>query len=50
MYNKASIDKDAEREAKALRKQGCSANHNAKRTRLQHEYNRREFDKLFKGR
>lgn len=47
-YNKFDIDKDAEREAAALNKQG--KREQAKRVQQQtSEYNKDKFDKLFRG-
>jgi hypothetical protein len=48
MYNKDHIDKEAEREALALRKQGYKNNHNNSRTRQADNYNKNKFDKLFR--
>jgi hypothetical protein len=49
MYNKDKIDKEAEREAAALQKQGKYSNDNYRRTRLESDnYNKQLFDKLFK--
>ena len=45
--NKEDIDKSAEREAIALRKQGRSYDHNKKRIRQQKEYNHEHFNRLF---
>jgi len=43
--NKEDIDKSAEREAIALRKQGRSYNHNKKRIRQQKDYNIDKIDR-----
>ena len=45
--NKEDIDKSAEREAIALRKQGRSYDHNKKRIRQQKDYNINNFNRLF---
>ena len=50
--NKNDIDKEAEREAKALHKAGHGSMSNYKRIRLQRDddtYCKQEFDKLFKN-
>jgi len=41
------IDKQAEQEAKALRKQGRQDNTNTSRLRIEKDYNLAEFNKLF---
>lgn len=46
---KENFDKQAEREALALKKQGRLRNSNNKRIRQSKEYNKGIFDKLFKG-
>ena len=46
--DKNNIDKDAEREAKALYKQGRYRQD--KRVRLKDDYNAEKFDRLFKRR
>lgn len=48
MYNKQDIDKTAEQEAIALKRQGKQTNCNNKRLKLQAEYNKKEFDRLFR--
>ncbi len=47
LYSKTDIDADAEREAKALSKQGFRENPNKNRLRSEIDYNKAEFDKLF---
>lgn len=47
--NKEQIDKTAEREAAALRRQGKDYNPNYKRTRQQQDYNKNQFNKLFRS-
>ena len=47
-YNKNSIDKAAEREAKALHKQGQYNSQQHGRQRIVTDYNKAKFDKLFK--
>ena len=47
MYNKELIDKEAEQEAIAIRKQGRGANSNFRRLKLEDNYNQKIFDKLF---
>lgn len=42
------IDRWAEKQAKAIEKQGHKPNRNMKRVRQQTEYNKQEFNKLFK--
>lgn len=48
MYNRNELDKQAEAEAEALRKQGRDYKHGAKRIRLRDGYNITTFNKLFK--
>ena len=48
MYDKNQMDKQAEAEAEALRKSGRRSNFNDKRTRQAENYNKKEFEKLFK--
>lgn len=45
---KKDIDRQAEREGIALKQQGISQNSNYKRIKHQNEYNKQQFDKLFK--
>jgi len=45
--NKRDIDKQAEREAIALQKQGRKHNHANSRIRQAIDYNKAKFDKLF---
>jgi len=47
MYNRNEIDKQAENEANALRKQGRQDNANTSRLRIEKDYNLAEFNKLF---
>lgn len=47
MYNKGELDKQAEREAKALHKQGRYRQD--KRVRLKDDYNADKFNRLFKS-
>ena len=47
--DKEDIDKQAEREAVALRKQQRNYNHNYKRVRQQKDYNTDNFNKLFRS-
>jgi len=47
--DKKDIDKQAEKEAIALRKQHRDYNHNYKRVRQQKEYNHEHFNRLFMG-
>ena len=42
-----NIDRQAEREAMALKRQGYSRSHSYKRIRQQKEYNQEKFKKLF---
>ncbi len=51
MYNKNTIDADAEREAQALSKQGKVERRGKliNRLRSEHDYNKVEFDKLFRS-
>ena len=46
--NKQEIDKQAEREAIALQRQGRMRNTNMDRVRLQAEYNQDKFNRLFR--
>lgn len=49
-YNKNSIDKDAEREGEALRKQGQYTKSKYQYIRQQTDnYNKQQLDKLFRG-
>lgn len=47
-YNKNNIDKQAEREAKALRQQGQHCSQQGRRQNSKQNYNKTIFDKLFK--
>lgn len=47
-YNKNDIDRQAEREGTALKQQGCESSQQHKRKREEQEYNKAEFDRLFK--
>ena len=47
MTNKQQIEQDAEREGQALRKQGQAEN--KRHLRIATEYNKAEFEKLFKN-
>ena len=47
MYSKDNIDKEAEQEAIALRKQGRGDNSNFRRLKLEDNYNQKIFNKLF---
>jgi len=42
------IDRQAEREARALRQQGKNSNQNNRRNRVKEDYNRQVFEQLFK--
>uniref|UniRef100_A0A6M3LAW6 Uncharacterized protein n=1 Tax=viral metagenome TaxID=1070528 RepID=A0A6M3LAW6_9ZZZZ len=42
------IDRQAEREAMALRRQGKNSNQNNKRNKIKDNYNRQLFEKLFR--
>jgi len=48
MYSKQEEEEKAIREAIALRKSGRCSNYNNKRTRQAENYNKKEFEKLFK--